>query len=43
MEANLTNLEGKLDAILAAFDDMEREKGTKSTERVDGESKEAEK
>ncbi|KAF3075173.1 hypothetical protein CFAM422_002926 [Trichoderma lentiforme] len=43
MEANLTNLESKLDAILAAFDDMEREKGTKGTEKVDGESKEAEK
>ncbi|PTB58738.1 hypothetical protein M431DRAFT_503693 [Trichoderma harzianum CBS 226.95] len=43
MEANLTNLESKLDAILAAFDDMEREKGAKNTEKVDGESKEAEK
>lgn len=43
MEANLTNLESKLDAILAAFDDMEQEKGSKSTAKVDGESKEAEK
>ncbi|KAL6828337.1 hypothetical protein V8C40DRAFT_240771 [Trichoderma camerunense] len=43
MEANLTNLESKLDAILAAFDDMEREKGAKGTEKVDGEGKEAEK
>lgn len=42
MEANLTNLESKLDAILAAFDDMEREKGTNTTEKVDGKSKEAE-
>lgn len=43
MEANLTNLESKLDAILAAFDDMEQEKGAKSTGKVDGDGKEAEK
>ncbi|PNP54393.1 hypothetical protein THARTR1_05600 [Trichoderma harzianum] len=43
METNLTNLESKLDAILAAFDDMEREKGAKTTEKVDGEGKAAEK
>ncbi|KAL6834072.1 hypothetical protein J3E69DRAFT_363075 [Trichoderma sp. SZMC 28015] len=43
MEANLTNLESKLDAILAAFDDMEAEKGAKGTEKVNGEGKEAEK
>ncbi|KAL7961443.1 hypothetical protein V8C34DRAFT_273757 [Trichoderma compactum] len=43
MEANLTNLESKLDAILAAFDDMERERGANTTEKVDGEGKEAEK
>ncbi|KAL6696187.1 hypothetical protein J3F84DRAFT_327105 [Trichoderma pleuroticola] len=43
METNLTNLESKLDAILAAFDDMEREKGAKTMEKVDGEGKAAEK
>ncbi|KAM0256677.1 hypothetical protein ACHAQJ_004831 [Trichoderma viride] len=32
MEANLTNLEGKLDALLAAFDHLEEQKGVKATE-----------
>ncbi|KAL6908493.1 hypothetical protein GGI43DRAFT_392891 [Trichoderma evansii] len=33
MEANLTNLESKLDALLAAFEQLEEEKGVKSTEK----------
>lgn len=35
MEANLSNLESKLDALLAAFEQLEEEKeaGVKSTEK----------
>ncbi|KAL7950814.1 hypothetical protein V8C42DRAFT_131481 [Trichoderma barbatum] len=40
MEANLNNLESKLDALLAAFDDLEQEKGAKGTEKANGEGKE---
>lgn len=39
MEANLTNLESKLDALLAAFEELDGEKGAKGTEKAEGEGK----
>lgn len=39
MEANLTNLESKLDALLAAFEEMDEERGVKGAEKADEEDK----
>lgn len=36
MEANLSNLESKLDALLAAFEHLEEEKGGNSTGKEGG-------
>ncbi|RFU73779.1 hypothetical protein TARUN_8480 [Trichoderma arundinaceum] len=42
MEANLTNLESKLDALLAAFEELDEEKGAKSAEKTTQEDKDGE-